>query len=590
MLGAVLMVGAACALPIAGRCAEAVAAEAPRVAVTHHRTTILGQPIRYTAVVREFRVPDPSGTPAASVITIAYVREGLRDRSQRPLIFAFNGGPGASSSPLHMEALGPFVRVAHRRDDRKRTGLVANRVSALDTADLVFIDPVSTGFSRALPGIDPRPWYDSRFDARTMADVIEQWLRANGRETSPRYVMGESYGTVRAGLIVEQVKTLRLDGVMLVSPPGVPLDAPVDVGIVGSIASMAAGAWYHRKVDRRSLTSAEYFHLAMSFARGPFAAAIARGAALPEADKRRVAVELAGFIGLPVELILAKDLRIDANTYMFNLLKDRALRTGRLDLRVTGLLAPGQEGAIDDPALGVVKPGVAPGPAPTPESIGAVQSPAVGQYLQRQLHFPSSEPYIGVNFLANAKWIFHPDPSTESNLAAAMARNGSLRLFVTAGYFDFGATDGQPYLDAGVPPDRFVFVPLAGPHQVYEGEDNRAVFNAAVRRFVSRPAVRKAGAEDKEGAHRRGLNPGHWASVFHIDADPRPRSVILSPQASRWPVAPQRIVRIGFVESPVSRPTHCKSTIASSDELANARMRNTSPNTDRSPTTLFFDS
>jgi len=248
---------------------------------------------------------------------------------------------------------------------------------------------------------------------------------------------------------------------------------------------MAAGAWYHERVDRRGLTSAEFFREALAFARGPYAEALARGASLGTEERQRVATQLASFIGLPVDLIMAHDLRIDANTWMFNLLKDQGLRTGRLDVRVTGPLAPGQEGAIDDPALGVVKRGQSPGPAPTPASIGAVPSPVVGRYLVETLKFPSVDVYVGVNFLANSKWTFQPDPGTEANLAAAMARDRHLRLFVTSGYFDYGASDGQRFLGAGVPEDRFTFVPLPGPHEVYAGEENRAAFNAAVRRFVT---------------------------------------------------------------------------------------------------------
>ncbi len=456
----------------------------PRLAITHHQIPIEGRLVPYTAAVREFRVDGPSGRIGASVITIAYTRDDVAG-AHRPVIFAFNGGPGASSSPLHMKALGPIIRTRARPGDASDSTLVENTVSVLDTADLVFIDPVSTGFSRALPGVDPKPWYDSRFDADTVASVIGVWLRVNDREASPRFLMGESYGTIRAGLILTREPNLRFDGVLLVSGPGVPQDAPADMRIVSSIASMAAGAWYHHKVDRRGLSSAAFFREAMSFARGPYASALARGKDLTEEDRHRIAVQLSGFIGLPVDLILAHDLRIEANTYMFNLLKDQGLRTGRLDLRVTGPLEPGQEGAIDDPALGVVKPGARSGAAPTPASIGAVESPVVGRYLEQQLHFASKEPYIGVNFLANSQWTFHPDPGTEANLATAMSRDPRLRLFVTAGYFDFGAADGSLFLEAGVSPERFVFVPLPGPHEVYDGDDNRRAFNDAVRHFVS---------------------------------------------------------------------------------------------------------
>lgn len=478
---AVALTQAACAAPL-------------RQAVSHHETRIADQALRYTATVREFPVRDPAGRIGARVVTIAYTRDGVAQPAARPVIFAFNGGPGASSSPLHMKAMGPIVREKSGPDDRSESRLVANESSPLDVADLVFIDPVSTGFSRALPGVDPKPWYDSRFDARTVADVIAQWLRANGREHSPRFLMGESYGAIRAALIANGEPAASFDGVLLVSGPGTPFDAPPDVQIVGSIASLAAGAWYHGRVDRRGLTSAQFFEAAATFARGPYAQALAAGDALPAEERQRIAAALSDYIGLPVPLILEKNLRIDANTWMFNVLKDRGLRTGRLDLRVTSPLLPGQEGAIDDPALGVVPQGKA-GPPPTPASLGAIESPVVGTYLKEQLGFAAGDPYIGVNFLANSQWTFHPDGGSEANMASAMTRDPRLRLFVTAGYFDYGASDGVGYLDAGVPAARFTFAPLPGPHEVYDGAGNRAAFNDAVRRFVTVERV-DAGTSD----------------------------------------------------------------------------------------------
>ncbi|HEX7945808.1 MAG TPA: peptidase S10, partial [Phenylobacterium sp.] len=132
---------------------------APRVAVTHHEGAFNGQPVRYTATVAETFLKDAAGQPAAAAITIAYVRDGVADPAKRPVMFLFNGGPGASSSPLHMSALGPVIRAPAAPGDRTGGGYQPNPASPLDAVDLVFIDPVGTGFSRPFPGADPKGFY-----------------------------------------------------------------------------------------------------------------------------------------------------------------------------------------------------------------------------------------------------------------------------------------------------------------------------------------------------------------------------------------------------------------------------------------------
>jgi hypothetical protein len=198
---------------------------------------------------------------------------------------------------------------------------------------------------------------------------------------------------------------------------------------------------------------------------------------------------LSGFIGLPVDLIEQHKLRITDNLYMFNLLKDRGLRTGLLDTRVTDALVENAAGGIDDPALGVVKP-QANGAVPTPESVGAVTSPTVGGYVSRDLGFPTTEPYYGVNFKVNVAWDYHglnqsKEESAPAILARALAAEPALRLFTVSGYFDLNARDGTAFLEAGVPPDRYTQLMLPGPHEVYQGDENHKAFNDAVRRFVT---------------------------------------------------------------------------------------------------------
>ncbi|HLZ74162.1 S10 family peptidase [Phenylobacterium sp.] len=465
---------------------QALAADpTPRVAVTQHVGHFNGQTVNYTATVAEHFLHDTSGAATASVITIAYVRDGVADPAKRPVLFAFNGGPGASSSPTHTQALGPMIRGDAGLNNRSAEAFHENASSPLDAVDLVFIDPVGTGFSRPLPGHDGRPYYSVTGDALEVKGVIADWLKEHHREASPRYMLGESYGTNRAAAIVKNGKDLPFDGVMLVA-----LAANVggrEMPYVAALPTMAAGAWYHQKIDRKGRTVEQLFNEALEFARTDYVTALIKGGSLPAAEKHRIAVRMSSLIGLPVALIEKDDLRISKNEYMFNLLKDKSLRTGLLDVTVTGPLLPNADGGIDDPALGV-QPKGPPGAAPlTPDKIGPVPSPAVGAYLTNDLKFPSSDTYIGVNFTVNSQWNYERRTNDFEDLAAAMRADPKMRLFWAGGYYDLTTPAyGAHYtLDqVGVPTAQLTANYFPGPHGVYTGEANLRRFNAAVRDFV----------------------------------------------------------------------------------------------------------
>ena len=478
------LVLAAVALLAAAAPAQA-ADPAPRVAVTQHVGHFNSQTVNYTATVAEHFLHDASGAPTASVVTIAYVRDGVADPGKRPVLFAFNGGPGASSSPTHTQALGPMIRNDAGLNNRSAEAFRENASSPLDAVDLVFIDPVGTGFSRPLPGVDAKPYYSVTGDALEVKGIIADWLKAHHREASPRYMLGESYGTNRAAAIVKNGKDLPFDGVMLVA-----LAANVggrEMPYVSALPTMAAGAWYHRKIDRKGRTVEQVFNEALEFARTDYVTALIKGGSLPAAEKRRIAVRMAALIGLPADFIEAHDLRISKNDYMFNLLRDKTLRTGLLDVTVTGPLLPNADGGIDDPALDV-QPKGPPGAAPlTPDKIGPVPSPAVGAYLTNDLKFPSTDTYIGVNFSVNAQWNYERRTNDFEDLAAAMRANPKMRLFWAGGYYDLTtpAYGARYTLDqVGVPPAQLTANYFPGPHGVYTGEANLKRFNEAVRDFV----------------------------------------------------------------------------------------------------------
>jgi carboxypeptidase C (cathepsin A) len=492
----------------AGQAAAAPAgAAAARTAETHHLGRFGGEAVAYTATVAETLLKDAKGAPSASVITIAYTRDDVKDPGRRPVMFLFNGGPGASSSPLH-GALGPMRRATSGGlSGQTASAWVANPLSPLDAFDLVFIDPVGTGFSRALPGADPRSFYAVKGDALEVAEVIKTWLTTHHREASPRYLAGESYGTVRAAAIVREAPDLKFDGVLLVAvaapPPG------REMPFVTRLPTMAVGAWYHQKIARRGRSAQDVYRQALEFARTDYVSALIKGSSLDRAERHRIAERMSALIGLPADFIEARDLRISANDYMFNLLKDRGLRTGMLDVRVTAPLAPGQVGDIDDPALGVVRrpaAGKAPTEAPSPASVGPVQSPAMASYLRDELKFPADEPYYAINFTANAAWDLKDVDAGFGSITKAMKANPGMRLFWAAGYFDLAtpAYAGRYAFDQdGIPPDRLTTAYFVGPHAVYDGDQNLRAFTAAVRAFVEAGPPLGADSGQRGSAARR---------------------------------------------------------------------------------------
>lgn len=467
-----------------------MAARAPLISKTQHTTTIGGQTVAYDATVAEHFVKDDKGAPDATIDTIDYVRSDISDPEKRPVIFAFNGGPGAASSPLHMSALGPVRRIEPAPNDPSAPQWQNNSYSLLDAADLVFIDPVGTGFARPFACADVKDFYDSNKDAAEVQAVIREWLTSHHRESSPRYLAGESYGTMRAALILRDSKDLPFDGVMLIALVG---DAPGnEMPYVASLPTMAAGAWFHKKIDTTGRTVEQVYKDAVEFARTEYVSALIQGASLPASKKHEIAQKMSALIGLPAELIEANDLRISKNVYMFNLLKGENLRTGLLDVRVTAPLAPGQIGDIDDPALGVVptkKDGTPANKGPiNPAAIGPVPSPVVGAYITQELKFPTQEKYYGINFSANAVWNYDGVKNTIKFAGDAMHANPHMRMFWATGYYDLTtpAYEARYTLDQdGIPADRLTAAYFAGPHGVYAGDANLAAFSTAVRRFVT---------------------------------------------------------------------------------------------------------
>src|SRR6266851_4989995 len=361
-----------------------------KVVQTKHSLKISGQEIKYTATAGTILLKLEDGTPKASIFYVAYTKDDVSDASQRPLAFVFNGGPGAASVWLHLGLLGP------RRVQMGDAGtllpppykLVDNDVSLLDISDLVFIDPVSTGYSRAVPGEAPKQFHGVTEDVESVADFIRLYATRNKRWSSPKFLAGESYGTTRAAGLsgyLQQRYGMYLNGIVLISTilnfETAEFDTGNDLPYILYLPTYTAIAWYHKKLpaDLQSGDVQKAVEESRKFAVGEYADALMTGDALPAARRAEIMQKLARLTGLTPDYIDRTNLRIEIQRFTKELLRNERRTIGRIDARFTG---------IDRDAAGE-RPEFDP-------SIAAIIGPYSGMlndYVRNDLKFDSDLPY-----------------------------------------------------------------------------------------------------------------------------------------------------------------------------------------------------
>lgn len=453
--------------------------------LTQHRGQFNGQTVDYTAVVEKTFVTDGKEGPSAHIISIAYIRDGIDDIAGRPVIFLFNGGPIVPSVYLHMAAFGP-KRVAFPQDltaDPATFPLVDNTYTVLDAADLVFFDPAGTGLSRVSKGTAPDAYFSVEADARQLSQFVETWSRSHGRLESPKYLFGESYGTLRAAVAARQLThrdpQVRLDGVFLMgqalnivetsSRPG------NIIGYVVSLPTLAALGWYHGRVDRNDRTFEQFLDEVRLFARTDYLTALFQGDALSTDKRNRIAHRLAAFTGLPVDLYIRNNLRIRKTPFRSELLKDQDKVIGYYDGRYKTEAV--EEGKV-------------------PDLSSRINSAAISgfhKYAKEYLDLDLTD-YITdspVKDLEGWKWggttPFSDWPYMES-IRKAMAKNPDLHIVVAAGYYDLTTTiSASEYAIAqsGWPKDRVRMAHYEGGHMAYSIEKSLIEMMDDMRALIS---------------------------------------------------------------------------------------------------------
>ncbi len=393
---------------------------------THHTITIDGQPVAYTVTAgtivlkeeAEKKGEDEGAAegekPKASIFFIAYTRDGVDDPVSRPLTFSFNGGPGFALRP-------PYK-------------LVDNEASLLDVTDLVFIDPVSTGFSRPVPGEKAKEFHGFTKDIESVGDFIRLYTSRYRRWLSPKFLVGESYGTTRAAGLsgyLQQRHGLWLNGIMLVSSildfQTADFNPGNDLPYILFLPTYAATAWYHNRLpaDMQALPLADVLAQVERFALGEYAPALLQGTALPAEQRAAIARQLARFTGLTEEYVERTDLRIEIFRFVKELLRGQQRTVGRLDSRYTGIDrdAAGEHFEFD----------------PSYAAIQGAYTACFNDYVRGNLQFESDLPYEVLKGLYQT-WSYKEFENQYVNVAEtlrkAISMNPHLRVHVANGYYD----------------------------------------------------------------------------------------------------------------------------------------------------------
>jgi carboxypeptidase C (cathepsin A) len=416
-----------------------------KTSVTKQRITVGGVPLAYTATAGTMRITNDKDEPIALFGYTAYVKdEG--DRASRPLLFAYNGGPGSASAWLHMGILGP-KRTVLTDLEPNTTGpfrTVVNEYTILDRADLVMIDPVGTGFSRVIGKGEGSEFWGVDQDARSVSDFIVRFLNETGRWASPKYILGESYGGMRTGAVAYLLlarHNVALNGVILVSPymdvAAGNADLAIDLAYVNFLGTYAATAWYHNAIPNRPADLRAFLREVDAFARDVYAPVLFKGAKATAEERQAALAGLARFTGVSADYWDRANLRMDEGRFLQELLRTRGLVVGRIDTRYKG----GNLSSIAETTRY--------------DAFAAYVAPAIvatfNDYYRNELKVQSDREYI-LSAGLWSKWDDRHRPpgsdgphsvaNTGIDLAHAMVRNPKMKVLVQQGYFDLACPYG----------------------------------------------------------------------------------------------------------------------------------------------------
>jgi len=447
----------------------------PQKFVRQHKARIGDADLSYTSTAEEVFLKDNDGKDTASFFTIAYTKDGIARPEDRPITFVYNGGPGSASLFLHLGLVGP--KLIDIPSDATDPGgppykLRDNPSSILRATDIVFVDPIGTGYSHALGEKKNEDFWGYDEDADSVAEFIRTYVTQHNRWNSPKYLLGESYGGIRSSMLVPRLQenmNVGLNGVILISPAlnmgTLPfITAGNDISFATTLPALASAAYYHHKLPDQWKDSDTLLREVEKFASTDYLLALFEGDSLDKARRDRIADSLHRYTGLPKQYILQSDLRINALRFTKELLRDEGKSVGGLDSRYA------QE-ELDRVAE-------LPDNDPFDAKTGPIYVSLFQSYMRNDLGIDMDRHYFPQNGEANGKWkrpanrrgAFAGFVDVTAALAQGTKDNDSLRVFSASGYHDLITSYfANKYMlqHSGIDPKRLVIKDYPGGHMMY---------------------------------------------------------------------------------------------------------------------------
>lgn len=454
---------------------------------TQHAVTIGGNRINYTATTGTQPVWDEMGEPIATLHYTYYTKNDVKDRASRPLLISFNGGPGSGSVWMHLAYTGPrILKIDDEGYPVQPYGVKENPYSVLDVTDIVYVNPVNTGYSRTIPEtgkeVDRSKFFGIKADTKYLAEWLNTFVSRNNRWNSPKYIVGESYGGTRVmglSLALQNQQWMYLNGVIMVSPADYKVFRDNDpVSSALNMPYFAATAWHHKALpsDLQSKDLLEVLPEVEEFTINELLPAIAKGGFIADSERKSIADKMARYSGLDVQDILDHNLDVPTQFFWKALLREKGGYTiGRLDSRYLGI----------DKMLAGTRPDY------SPELTSWLHSftPAINYYLQEELDFKTDIKY---NMFGPVHPWNNDDDSVRDDLRQAMAQNPYLNVLVQSGYYDgactyFAAKYTMSQVDpSGKMKDRFDWKGYRSGHMMYLRNEDLKTANDDIRDFIMR--------------------------------------------------------------------------------------------------------
>jgi carboxypeptidase C (cathepsin A) len=470
-----------------------------KTSTTSHTVKLDGHEIKYTATAGTLPIRGDDGKVQARMFYVAYAKDG-EDPKTRPVSFLYNGGPGSATVWLHMGSFAPkHVQMADEGfQPAPPYQLVDNPNSLIDASDLVFVDAISTGYSRTVDGVNPAPFHGQQGDLRAFGDFINEYLKTYSRWSSPKYLIGESYGTIRSAGLSQELQTrhgIELNGIVLISALlsyQVILTGPQnDLAYISYFPTYATTAWYHKRLapDLQARSVKQIADEALAFATGEYATTLLRGNSLSDAERKAVAQKIARLTGLSQVYVEETNLRIDPGRFRKELLRDKRLVVGRLDTRYTAtdLDAAGEQEEFD----------------PSNTALQGAYTAMFMDYVRNDLKWDSDLHYDSSGDVRPWTYVQNSYMDMTEPLRSTMAKNPSLKVRVEAGYYDMACVFGGAVINfwhLGYDKfftDRVSFSYFEGGHMMYTRPSAHKALKGDIAKFIGETSNARPRAEQQ---------------------------------------------------------------------------------------------